>query len=170
MKRPLRQDKSRMLFGVHSCPPKLGIGVTRRASSISAATDQMGPTIRKRMVPRSSSSASLTSGASRVQARMWCGKLSKEPLRPSAGRGYGPVSDQGTMTVARNPASSRGARWGTHVALAPASSSARRARLGPVRIQTRTISASTTRQLLTEYWSARNLLTPAALATEPPLR
>src|ERR1700694_835442 len=47
---------------------------TRRASSISATTDQMGLTIRRRMVPRSPSSASPTSGASRGQARMWCGR------------------------------------------------------------------------------------------------
>jgi hypothetical protein len=39
---------------------------TRRASSISATTDQMGPTIRRRMVPRSPSSASRASGARRI--------------------------------------------------------------------------------------------------------
>jgi len=47
---------------------------TRRASSISAATGQTGLTIRRRMVPRSPSSASPTSGASRGWARTWCDK------------------------------------------------------------------------------------------------
>src|ERR1700688_3547358 len=54
-------------YGLNSIP-------TRRASPISATTDQMGLTIRRRMVPRSPSSASPTSGASRGQARMWCGR------------------------------------------------------------------------------------------------
>ena len=52
---------------LHSIP-------TRRASLISATTGQMGLTIRRRIVPRSPSSALPTSGASRGQARMWCGK------------------------------------------------------------------------------------------------
>ena len=47
---------------------------TRRASLISATTGQMGLTIRRRIVPRSPSSALPTRGASRGQARMWCGK------------------------------------------------------------------------------------------------
>src|SRR5271168_2785898 len=51
-------------MGYHSIP-------TRRASLISATTDQMGLTIRRRMVPRSPSSASPTSGASRGWARTW---------------------------------------------------------------------------------------------------
>jgi hypothetical protein len=50
---------------------------TRRGSSIFATTDQMGPTIRKRMVPRSPSLASPRRGASRGQARMWCDKYYK---------------------------------------------------------------------------------------------
>jgi retron-type reverse transcriptase len=37
-------------------------------------TDQMGLTIRKRMVPRSFSSASPTYGVGRGQVRMWCDK------------------------------------------------------------------------------------------------
>jgi len=51
----------------HSAP-------TRRGSLISATTDQMGLTIRKRMVPRSLSSASPTYGVGRGQVRMWCDK------------------------------------------------------------------------------------------------
>ena len=44
------------------------------AVSISATTDQMGLTIRKRMAPRSPSSALPTSGGGRGQATRWCDK------------------------------------------------------------------------------------------------
>jgi retron-type reverse transcriptase len=47
---------------------------TRRASSISAATDQMARTTRKRMEPRSPFSASATYGESHERARTSCGK------------------------------------------------------------------------------------------------
>ena len=47
---------------------------TRRGSSISATTDQMGLTIQRRMVPRSPSLASPTFGVSHGWIRMWCDK------------------------------------------------------------------------------------------------
>ena len=46
---------------------------TRRASSTSASRDQMGKPTRKRMGPRSPSSASAMSGESRGRQRTWCG-------------------------------------------------------------------------------------------------
>ena len=68
---------------------------TRRGSSISATTDQMGLTIQRRMVPRSPSLASPTFGVSHGWVRMW-GVTSngKEPLRPRTGGDYGLVSGE----------------------------------------------------------------------------
>src|SRR6202011_975231 len=74
---------------------------TRRASSTSAATDQMGKTIRKRMDPRSPFSASATYGESREEARTWCAKYGQAALRPRAGSGGGVVPEEPASTDPR---------------------------------------------------------------------